>query len=109
MSLDYGPIEWKDDYDAKITSGALDGRRWRFGKDHWTNLDTSVDLTFGEVKVPAGHYYLTLERKSGGAYAIAFHDPSKVRSMRIDPVMAESVKGGIEVPLRHAVTDAGGA
>jgi hypothetical protein len=28
------------------------GKRWRFGENFWTTLDTNMELTIGGVKVP---------------------------------------------------------
>lgn len=105
IALDHGVLAWQDKYDAAIGSGKLDGQRWRLGKDFWTRLDTSFDLTVGGVPVPVGDYYLTLERSAEGAYTLAFNDPAKVRAAKIDPFVASRTTGGIEVGMAHAALE----
>ena len=66
VHLDWGKVAWNDAFGEQLASGELDGRRWRFGQDFWTNLDASLDLTVGDAQIPAGHHFLTLERKADG-------------------------------------------
>lgn len=105
VAIDHGVLAWKDEFDAGIASGKFDGQRWRLGKDFWTRLDTSFDLVVGGTSVPAGSYYLTLERTKEGAYNLAFNDPAKIRAMKLDPFMAQRSSGGIEVGLTYAALE----
>ena len=45
LSVDYGQPPWKQQYADAIGSEKSVGKRWRFGADFWTTLDTNVDLT----------------------------------------------------------------
>lgn len=101
IALDWSPVPWQDEYDAKVTSGANKGKKWRLGADFWTRLDTSLDMQFGAVAVPAGYYYLTLEQREGDAYVLALHDAAAVRKQKVDAFMAERLKGGIELAMTH--------
>lgn len=104
VSIGYGQPEWQDKYEDMIDSPKVQNHRWRFGKDEWTTLDTSVPLTLGDKELPAGVYYLTLERK-GDAFVLAAIDPATVHANTIDPFVAHLTKGGTEVALKHETTD----
>ena len=105
IALDYSPVEWKADYEQKFASGAFRGKKWRLGSDFWTRLDTWVELRFGDVVVPAGYYYLTLEQRDADTVVLALHDPAAIRKQRIDGFQADQVKGGIEVPMKHGTSE----
>ena len=105
IAIDYAVLDWKDSYEEAINSPKMAGKKWRFGKDFWTNLDTSFDVEIGGVAVPAGYYYLTLEKRTGDAgdqYMLALHDAATIRKMKLDAFMADRMKDvGIEVPMQH--------
>lgn len=104
IALDFGPVPWNDEYEQALAAGQLKDKKWRLGGDFWTSLDTSVDLKFGAVTVPAGYWYLTLEQRDSG-YVLAAHDAAAVRKQKVDAVFANALKGGIEIPLTHATAD----
>lgn len=99
LMIDYGPIEWKNEYAGAIDAGDHLNKRWRLGGNFWTTLDTNLDLKVGGVDVPAGLYYLTLEQKEKGKVVLALNDPAKIRAKKLDAFQSESTSGGIEVPL----------
>lgn len=101
IALDYCPLPWNDEYSALVDSGKLHGKKWRLGADFWTTLDTSIDLQFGAVAVPAGYWYLTLEQRAANEFVLGLHDAATVKKQRLDPVFAARLTGGIEVPLTH--------
>ncbi len=101
IAIDFSPVPWNDQYEEVLTSGKQRGKKWRFGADFWTRLDTSFDLTFGSVNVPAGYYYLTLEQRDDDQYVLALHDAAAVRKLKLDAFMADKLQGGIEVAMRH--------
>ncbi len=105
VALDYSPVPWKDTFDKELASGKHKGEKWRLGADFWTRLDTSLDLQFGGVAVPAGYYYLTLEQRADDVFVLALHDAAAVRKLKLDAFVANQLKGGIEVTLAHS-TDA---
>lgn len=102
ISLDYAPVAWNDEYEAAVGTDKLKGRKWRLGADFWTTLDNSMPLVLGEVAVPAGYWYLTLEQRDAETFVLALHDPVEVKKQKLDPVFADRLQGGIEVPLAHA-------
>lgn len=104
LVVDYAPIPWKDDYAAQVESQKIEARKWRFGGDFWTSLDTSIDVAIGGVRVPAGYYYLTLERRDG-KFVLALHDADAVKAKKLDAYMAHVLEGGIEVPMAHQAAD----
>ncbi|HEX6813651.1 MAG TPA: tetratricopeptide repeat protein [Planctomycetota bacterium] len=105
VAIDYSPVPWQADYDAKLAAGEFKGKKWRFGGDFWTRLDSSVDVQLGGVAVPAGYYYMTLEQRDDGAYVLALHDAAAVKKQRMDAFMAGRLQGGIEVTLQHDSAD----
>jgi len=105
LAIDYGPVKWQSKYDQAIESPKFVGKKWRFGKDCWTSLDSSLDLVFGEVAIPAGYYYLTLEHRGEHKFVLGVHDAAAVKKQRIDAFQAEKVQGGFEVPLAYETVD----
>lgn len=105
IAIDYSPVAWRTDYEQDLAGGKFVGKKWRLGSDFWTRLDTWVELRFGDVVVPAGYYYLTLEQRSADSIVLALHDPVAVRRQRLDASQAARVEGGIEVPMVHAKAD----
>ncbi|MFO1031482.1 MAG: tetratricopeptide repeat protein [Planctomycetota bacterium] len=101
VALDYCPVAWQEGIAAAIANGSLRGRKWRLGGDFWTTLDTSIELQFGAVHVPAGYYYLTLEQRDETSYVLALHDAAATKKLRLDPVYADRLVGGLEIPLTH--------
>lgn len=104
IALDWGPVEWKTEFEAHFTGQSLNERRWRFGKDFWTTWDSSLTVSFGDRKLPAGQYYVMLTRQTGGSLALVFMDASIARDMRLDAMLAHTTRGGLEVPVTHETT-----
>ncbi len=103
LAIDYGPVDWAAKLDEQIASGKLDGQRWRLGRDYWTTLDNSIPMTFGDVTVPAGHWYL-VATKSGDAYTLLCLDSAAVRAQKLDAFQSNQTKGGIAIPMTHSST-----
>lgn len=99
LTIDYGQPAWKDAYDAQIETQR--GVRWRLGQNFWTNLDSNIDLRFGDVEVLAGHYYLVLERTVDGAFLLWLLDPVEIRDAHLDAFHAARTTGGIALPIAH--------
>lgn len=105
VAIDWSPVQWHDQYDAALAAGKFVGKRWRFGADFWTTLDTSIPLQMGTITVPPGYYYLTIVQRSADGFVLAVHDAAAVRKQKLDGAFAEQLQGGLEVPLTHAATD----
>ncbi|MBI4880980.1 MAG: DUF2911 domain-containing protein [Planctomycetes bacterium] len=103
--IDYGPVAWKKEYEEKLQSAEFKDTRWRLGSDHWTNLDVNVSVQIGGQDVPAGLYYVVLERKEGDTYSLVLLDPEEVRAKRLDAYLAQYTTGGIVVPLEVVETE----
>jgi hypothetical protein len=101
--LDYASPAWKTEYERYLS--AEPGTRARLGKDFWTSLDTHCDLSFGDTQVPAGHYYLALEKADGDGFNIVFFDSDEIRAKKLEAgFMAPDFPGGIVVPMNYEKT-----
>jgi Protein of unknown function (DUF2911) len=101
FAIDYGRPAWKKDYDDPAKFDQMTkGRVWRLGSNFWTTLDTQLPLKIGARSVSPGYYYLGLRRSGdGSAWSLAFIDPSKVRSARIDAFQIERAPVEFEIPM----------
>jgi hypothetical protein len=99
LNVDYGQPKWNAQFEAQWQQ--LQGKRWRMGRNHWTNLDTNIDLTLGGVKLPAGHYYMTLEQDKEGQFQLTFLDPAKAHARKLDAFDAWKTVGGIQVAMKR--------
>ena len=72
----------------------------RLGKDGWARLDTSVPLTLGGVKIPAGNWYLGLN-KTKDQFSLMVMEAKALRGKMVPPWMTSSVKAKINAPLEH--------
>lgn len=101
--MGHGVPMWNEKHDAEL-AGMLAAKsekpmRWRFGSGAWTTLDSNVDLEFGDVKVPAGHYYAVLELTTDKKIHLVLLDPAKLRAKKMDAFQAAQTTGGIHIPL----------
>jgi hypothetical protein len=100
-AISYGAPEWKEQHAAALNESAGKDLRWRLGSDLWTTLDVSVPIVLGRAKVPAGHYYVVLERTSKGRFQLVLLESEKIRKQKLDAFQAPQTTGGIELPLEH--------
>jgi len=102
FAIDYCAPPWKDEYDAQTDK--LKGHRERLGKDFWTRLDTSMDLTIGGVKVAAGDYYLGIGRTQAGDWKLVLYPAPEIRKMHGDGFITNRLPMtlGMEVPLTYS-------
>jgi hypothetical protein len=86
FAIDYGRPVWKKDYeDAAKFDQMTKGHVYRLGSNFWTTLDTDMPLTIGGTTVPAGLWYLGLQRSADGAtWSLVFIDPAKARAAHVD-------------------------
>jgi hypothetical protein len=103
FAIAYGQPAWKAEYDEMVASKKA--AAVRLGKNYWTTLDTSVDLTIGGTKVPAGHYYLGILRDEKGTFHLMCMDSATVRAQRGAPHMTSQMKAKINAPLQHATVE----
>ncbi|MCA8943133.1 MAG: DUF2911 domain-containing protein [Planctomycetes bacterium] len=103
--IEYAAVPWSDKYAGVLDDPRFVDRRWRFGADAWTNLDTSVPVTIGGHRIEPGYYYLTLTHKGEKKCVINVLDAAKIRASRVDPVFANTTKGGGEIPLAYESTE----
>ncbi len=103
LAIDYGRPVWKKEYENQaLFDGFTKGKVWRFGKDFWTTLDTGLPLKIGGKEIPAGLYYLGMQRSADGAtWNLAFVDPVKARKAGLDPFMIDKAPIEFTVPVSH--------
>ena len=107
--VNYGQPTWKPEYEAMADK--LKGKSARLGKDFWTTLEASVDLTLGTTKVPAGYYYLAIKCSTKGDWSLLLLDSAEARKHKLLPNMTEkivaegTVKSILEVPMTYAKTE----
>ena len=100
--IDYGRPVWKKAYDDpanfdKMTKGVV----WRMGSDYWTVLDSNFPLKISGKEIPAGIWYMGVQRSQDGAeWNLALIDPAKVRATRLDPSQIDKAPIAHRVPLK---------
>lgn len=98
--IDFGRPAWQPGF-AKFVETA-GGPRWRFGENHWTTLDTNMELEIGGVAVPIGQWYCVLQNDKDARMQLVLLDPQEVRKRRLDAYEAPMTSGGITIPLALA-------
>ena len=101
VSVDFGRPAWNRQLDDPARFDALTrGRVWRLGNDYWTTLDSNVPMKIGGRDIPIGLWYLGLQRSADGSvWSLAFIDPVKARSARLDPHAMNAAPVEFSVPL----------
>ena len=101
FAIDYGRPAWKKEYeDAAKFDSFTKGKVWRLGSNFWTVLDSNIPLKIAGKEIPIGMWYLGVHRSEDGSqYSLAFIDPAKVRSMRLDPFQIERAPVAFKVPM----------
>jgi hypothetical protein len=73
VSVEYGRPSLKgrttDELLGKLKAGGV----WRLGADTATSLKTALDLTFGDLTVPAGEYSLFMQRQDDNSWKLVFN------------------------------------
>ena len=100
FTVAYSAPAWTEKLAAQV-DGVTAGQRVRLGKDQWTSLDTNIDLTIGGVGVPAGYYYLAMEKTEAGWDLIAM-EAGRIMKQCTDPFMTAQTTGGIVIPMAYA-------
>src|ERR1044072_9276625 len=68
FAIDYGRPVWRKEYeDAAKFDQMTKGKTYRLGSNFWTTLDTDIPLVIAGKTVPAGLWYLGLQRSGDGA------------------------------------------
>jgi hypothetical protein len=104
LAIDYGQPAWKPEYETQFDE-LTKGKRWRFGNNFWTTLDTHLDLVIAGTEVPSGYYYLVLERSDEDVWQLILLDPKAIQAKKMDASMAEQTTGGLEAPLAWEKTE----
>lgn len=106
VAIDFGRPQWKPEYDAAgALEGMTKGKTWRMGKDLWTTLDTNLPLKIGSQSIAPGSYYLGVHRTADGAtWSLAFIDPVKTRSNKLDAFEIDKATAAFKVPLTFKTT-----
>jgi hypothetical protein len=97
VAIEHGQPRWDPAYEAFLTKPG--GKRWRFGENFWTTLDTNMPLTIAGIDVPVGLHYLVLQHDADRGVELVLLDPAAVRERKLDAYEAQKTAGGIRVPL----------
>lgn len=83
VSIEYGrpKLEGRD-----MLGRASEGMTWRMGADAATTLDTTADLAFGELVVPAGKHTLRAQKSGPDSWTLIIQDVGEVplKSARLE-------------------------
>ena len=100
FAFDYGRPVWRKSYEDPANYGKLTSKIWRMGSNYWTILDTQLPLKIGGRDVAPGLYNLGLLPAPGGkSWSLAFIDPAKVRSARLDAFQIERAAILFSIPM----------
>jgi len=86
FAIDYGRPVWKKIYEDPAQFDRMTkGKVWRLGSNFWTTLATDLPLKISGQDVPAGSYYLGLQRSADGSrWSLAFIDPAGASREHLD-------------------------
>jgi hypothetical protein len=104
IAINYGQPMWKPEYEEKFDD-LTKSKRWRFGNNNWTSLDTNVAFTLAGVEVGPGQYYLVLQRSPADQWFLVLLDPETVRAKRLDAFFVDEAPEGVNVPLNWKRTE----
>lgn len=96
--INYGQPQWKPEYEEDFDE-LTRGKRWRFGNNAWTFLDSNLPFAISGAEISPGHYYLVLERSPSDAWYLVLLDPDAVRARKLDAFFVEETAEGIRAPL----------
>lgn len=99
LAINYGQPRWKSEYEGKFDE-LTQGKRWRFGNNFWTSLDTNLEITISGTGISPGHYYLALERSTEDQWYLLLLDPETIRAEKLDAFFVDEAPPGIRVPLQ---------
>ncbi len=99
VAIDHGRPRWQAAFESFLQQPS--GRRWRFGENFWSSLDTNIALQLGGVDVAPGQYYLALQHTAERGTELVLLDPTDVRARRLDAFEATKTTGGTPVPLQR--------
>ncbi len=100
MTIDHGQPAWQDGFASFLDKPS--DRRWRFGENSWSTLDTNIPLTIGGTKLVPGLYYLALENHPEHGLRLLALDPDPIRKRKLDAYDVDKTEGGIAIPLSAA-------
>ncbi len=86
FAIDYGRPVWRKEYEDTANFDKMTkGKVYRLGSNFWTTLDSDMPLTIAGTTIPAGAWYLGLQRSEDGAtWSLVFIDPGKARAAHVD-------------------------
>lgn len=104
IAINYGQPMWKPEYEEKFDA-MTEGKRWRFGNNNWTSLDTNVAITLAGIAVEPGQYYLVLERSQDDRWYLVLLEPEPMRAKRLDAFFVDEAPEGIKALLNWKRTE----
>ncbi len=98
VSIEYGLPGWKPEYGPLFENMPVK-KRWRLGSNYWTNLSSSFPFEAGGRQIPAGYYYLVLERTDERRWSLIILEPADVTRRQLDPYHVNLKDSGPGIPV----------
>ena len=103
IAIEYGQPKWGENHEKFMQGQAA--QLARLGKDAWTTLQSGVDLTFGNTKVPRGRWYLGAHRDEKQNWTLTLMAVDKIDLAGFGAGATISIKPELEVPMRLERTE----
>jgi hypothetical protein len=103
LAINYGQPRWKPEYEEMFDE-LTKGKRWRFGNNYWTGLDTNVEISISGTDVSPGQYYLAIERTSEDQWYLLLLNPEIIRAEKLDAFYVDEAPPGVRVALQWSRT-----
>ncbi len=72
VSVEYGRPSLKGRTTDQLLGRLSPGSLWRLGADTSTTFKTGIDLSFGDVTIPAGEYSIWMQRQADNSWKLLF-------------------------------------
>ena len=103
LGIDYSQPQWRPEHERFMQGKAATYAR--LGKDEWTTLQSTVDLQFGDKKVPRGRWYLGAHRDEKQNWTLTLTSADKLDLAGVSAGSTMDVKPDLELPMRFETTE----
>lgn len=96
----YGTLKWRNEYASVLEAAGTS--HFRLGTGPWAELDTNAVLTMGDTQVAAGRYYLGIQRRAPGDWALTLMQAEPLDRRRLEAGFTSRARPDVTVPLQFA-------